>query len=88
MLLLLMLIAAVTLIVLGITRAAHRDGKRGLICIAFGAILLIVFVIHARQFAAAVKSRAREYKLTHPKTVRIPVKSATQSGHFGHPLGA
>jgi hypothetical protein len=61
LMLILMVTAAVTLLTLGITRAAHRDWRRSLVCIATGAILVILFGHQARQYRAEVKIRANEY---------------------------
>ena len=68
LMLILMVTAAVTLFTLGITRAAHRDWRRSLVCLATGAILFILFGHQARQYRTEVKTRAKEYAQTHPRS--------------------
>jgi membrane protein implicated in regulation of membrane protease activity len=55
-----LLIPAIVLLVLGITRGVCRDWKWSILCLALGATL---FVVHHRRLVASAKERAREYRI-------------------------
>jgi len=61
-----LLIPAIVLLVLGVTRGAPRDWKRSILCLVLGATL---FAIHHRRMVASAKVRAREWGLTHPEMI-------------------
>ncbi|OGV70341.1 MAG: hypothetical protein A2283_07825 [Lentisphaerae bacterium RIFOXYA12_FULL_48_11] len=60
LILLLLLVVALTLLILSVTRAAHRDWKRGFSCLVVGIILFSVFIIQTRRFVAHMKVHAKE----------------------------
>jgi len=59
-----LLIPAIVLLVLGITRGVRRDWKWSILCLALGATL---FVVHHRRLVASAKTRAREYRIEKDK---------------------
>ena len=61
------LLAAITLLTLGITRAVHRDWRRSFDCLVVGALIFVLLLIIDRHFYACVKNRAKAYALTHPR---------------------
>ena len=70
--------AAVTLLIFSITRVAHGDWRRSLVCLAIGIILFILFSHQARQYRAEIKIRANEYARTHPRIVEQKAKTETE----------
>ena len=74
-----MLIAAITLLVLSITGAIFGKWTRSLICFFASAVMIVTLLEYAKHYHKSIKIRAKEYALTHPKTVQQKVKTETEN---------